>query len=161
MRISSVIASRVPGEIGHWYDRSPQRTRSEPLLERGDRRGREAVAPDERVDLGVLAPDHRARDLRALRLEAREERLDERAPDAFLPRFRIDAEELDPPGRLLEAELTATDFAQHEPDDLAADLGHLRRVGVAADVVHHAVFPGLGPVLARDALVDLADRFDV
>src|SRR6267378_1107020 len=120
----------------------------EPLLERGHRRGREAATPDERVDVLVLAPHHRPRDVRALRLETRQQRLDERATDALLTRLWIDAEELDPAGRLLEPELAAAHLAEHEANDLAADLRHLRRIGVATDVVDDAVFPDLGPVLS-------------
>ena len=41
-------------------------------------------------------------------------------------RIRVHAEELDPPGRLLEAELAATDLAEHEADDLAVLVGDLR-----------------------------------
>src|SRR5437899_4843401 len=92
----------------------------EPLLQRGHRRRREADPPDERVDLLVLRADHRARDVRPLRLEPREERLDERAPDALLTGLRVHAEEFDPSGRLLEPELATADLAEHEADDLAA-----------------------------------------
>ena len=76
-------------------------------------------------------------------------------------RARVDAEELHPAGRLLETELTAAHLAQHEPDDLAGHLGHLRRVGVASQVIHDTVFPGIRAVGPGDLLIDPADALDV
>src|SRR5207302_49470 len=80
--------------------------------------------------------DHGARDMRAARPEVGEERVDEPAPDPLLARRRIYAEELDPPGGLLEPELASADLAEHEPDDAAIEVGHVRGVRVAPDVVH-------------------------
>src|SRR5439155_5327769 len=93
-------------------------------------------------------------DVRALGLEPREQRLDERTSDAHVARIGQDAEELDPTGRLLEAELTAAHLAEHEANDSATDLSHLRRIGITADVVDDAVLPGVGSVLSGDALID-------
>src|SRR3989442_4503481 len=131
------------------------------LLERGDRRLREAHGGDERRDVLVARGDHRAGYVGAVLLEVTEQRLDQPASDALLPRRRIDAEELDPARRFVEAELAAADLAEHEADDAAVDLGDLRRVRVAADVVRDALLPDLRPIAAGDPLVDAADRFDV
>ena len=48
-----------------------------------------------------------------------------------------------------------------KPDDLAAELGHPAGLGVAAQVVGDAVLPEIGPVDARDLLVDAGDGVDV
>src|SRR6185295_701599 len=97
------------------------------------------------------------RDVRAAFLEPCEQRVGETASDPALACGWIDAEEFEPPGRLFHAELAAADLAEHEANDLAVHLGHLRRVGIAADEVDDAVFPDVGPVLAGDAFVDAAD----
>src|SRR5439155_22120701 len=131
------------------------------LFQRGKGRRFEAHRRDECGNVLVLRGDHRARDVRPLRPKVAEQRLDQAAADALLARRGIDPEKLDPPGGLLETELTTADLAQHEADDAAADVGDLRRVGVAADVVRGALLPDLGAVLPGDAFVDAADAFDV
>src|SRR6185369_6207612 len=43
----------------------------------------------------------------------------------------------------------------------AVDFGHARRRWIAAQVVHHALLPEIGPIPAADALVDAHDAADV
>src|SRR4029077_1143341 len=50
---------------------------------------------------------------------------------------------------------------EHEPGDLAADLGDDRRVGVPAQVITDPALPNFRPVLAADLLVDGDDVADV
>ena len=52
------------------------------------------------------------------------------AADRLAPVGRIDAQDLDPAGRLLEAELAGAHLAQHEPRHPAVDLGHHGGFGV-------------------------------
>jgi len=73
----------------------------------------------------------------------------------------IHAEELDPTSGLIETELAAAHLAEHEADEAAADIGDLRRVRVAPDVVGDALLPDLRPVEAGDPLVHAADALDV
>src|SRR5256885_1218546 len=87
--------------------------------------------------------------------------LEKTAAHAFLARRRIDTKEFDPTGRLLETELAAADLAEHEADDTSVDLGDLRGVRVAADVIRRPLLPDLGPVAAGDLLVDAADPLNV
>ena len=46
-------------------------------------------------------------------------------PEVTPARLRIDAEELEPAGRLLKAELAAPDLPEHEAADPPGHLGHL------------------------------------
>src|SRR5688572_1235026 len=73
----------------------------------------------------------------------------------------VDPEALDPAAALLEPEFAAADVAEHEADDLAADLGHPRALGVAPQVIGDAVLPELRSIDAADLLVDAGDRLDV
>src|SRR5438874_232280 len=120
--------------------------RLEAFFQRGKGRRFEAHRRDEGSDVLVLCRDHRPRHVRSLRSKVPEQRFDQAAANALLSRRGVDAEKLHPPGWLLETELTATDLAEHEADHTAADVGDLRRVGVAADVVRGTLFPYFGAI---------------
>src|SRR2546423_1704521 len=55
----------------------------------------------------------------------------------------------------------AAHLAEHEADDTSVDLGDLRGVRVAPDVVRGPLLPDLRPVAAGDLLVDAADPLNV
>src|SRR5437764_1469442 len=174
MRISSDIASRLPGGGAEWYDRSPWRTSLKPLFERGHGRRREAHPSDERVDVAICVRDHRSSHVRTLALEACEERLDESPTNTFVARLRVNAEELHPAGRLLETELATTDLTHRgeyaaramttlpEPsrfsrerdlDALVALVGRLRSGGSGSHFLHPG---GLQWLLRRTVNPDFA-----
>src|SRR2546426_10626129 len=123
----------------------------EALLECGHRGGDEPHRRDEAGYLLVLRRHHGAGDVRALRPEVPEQRFDEPPPHAFFAGRWVDPEELHPSRRLFETELAPAHLAEHEPDDTAVDLGDLRRVGIAAEVVRGALLPDIGAGAAADA----------
>src|SRR2546422_6914413 len=75
--------------------------------------------------------------------------------------IRVDPEALDPAARLLEAELAPPQVREHESDELTSQLCDLARVGVAPQIVHDPALPHIGPIHARQPLVDRDDAGDI
>src|SRR2546426_1605309 len=130
-------------------------------LERRERRVLESDRAQKRSELGVLLLHQRAYGGGALLLQVLDHGFEETPSDRAALVIRIHAEALDPAARLLEAEFTAAQVREHEPDDLAPHLRHLARVGIPSQVIHDPPLPHVRPVDPRKAFVDRDDGRDI